>query len=266
MGRYDEAIAQYRKALTINPFFANSFTGIAAALMYENKHEEARAELQKAYTIARNDGEKRASLFCRAVTYVDEGNPALALKEVEQQQAVAKNINDAAAMAGDVVLMGNILLQNGKPEEALAKFNEGLGLIMKANLAKEVKENAVLINHYNAARAYVVKGDLATATTEAGKLREGAEAKKNQNQIRLAHEVAGAIALAKKDYSKAIEELKQANQQDPNVLYRLALAYQATGKTDEARTFCVLAARFNSLPVMNYAFVRRNAEKLLGTL
>ena len=266
MGRFDEAITQYRKALTINPFFANSFTGIAAALMYENKHEEARAELQKAFTIARNDGEKRASLFCRAVTYLDEGNSSLALKEVEQQQAVAMKINDAAAMAGDVILMGNILLQSGKAVEALAKFNEGLALITEANLAKEVKDNAALVNHYNAARAYVVKGDLATASTEAEKLRQGAEAKKNQNLIRLAHEVAGAIALARKEYTQAIEEFKQANQQDPNILYRLALAYQATSNTDEARKFCTQAARFNSLPVLNYAFVRRHAEKLLGTL
>ena len=266
MGRFDEAIAQYRKALSINPFFANSFTGIAAALMYENKHEEARAELQKAYTVARNDGEKRASLFCRAVAYVDEGNSSLALKELEQQKAVAMNINDAAAMGGDEVAMGNILLQTGKADEALAKYNEGLALITKANLAKEVKENATLISHYNAARAYVVKGDLATAKAEGEKLRAGATAKKNQNQIRLAHEVAGTIALAAKEYSKAIEELKQANQQDPNVLYHLALAYQATGNASEARKYCIGAARFNGLPALNIAFVRQKAEKLLATL
>src|SRR5690242_17882304 len=41
MGRFDEAITQYNKALSIEPTFLNSHFGIAAALTYEGKAAEA---------------------------------------------------------------------------------------------------------------------------------------------------------------------------------------------------------------------------------
>ena len=266
LGRFEESIAQYRKALGINSRFANSLAGIGAALMYQDKHAEARAELQKAYDIARNDGEKRAALFGLAVTYMDEGNADLARKEIEKQYAIAEKGKDAAAMAGDLAAMANILLHNGNAEEARSSFEKSVTLIKNSDLAKEVKENAALINHYNLARVAVVKEDLATAKAETEKLRQGVEAKKNKNQIRLVHELAGMIALARKEYSRAIEELRQANLQDPQNLYRLALAYQGSGRKDDARSFCTQAAKFNVLPALNYAFIRKKAETLLMTI
>ena len=65
------------------------------------------------------------------------------------------------------------------------------------------------------------------------------------------------IALAEKDYDKAISELGQASQQNPQNLFRLAQAYE--GKGDAAK-----AAAFNSLPQMNYAFIRTKAKKMAG--
>ncbi len=73
--------------------------------------------------------------------------------------------------------------------------------------------------------------------------------------------MAGRIALAQKDYADAIEQLKRANQQDPSNLYRLSLAYQAKGDATQAHEFARKAAEFNSLPQLNYAFVRVKAEK-----
>jgi tetratricopeptide (TPR) repeat protein len=266
MGRFDESITQYEKALAVDPRFANSFAGIAACLMYQNKHDEALAELQKAYDNARNDGEKRAALFSRGVVYQDEGKPEMALQEIEKEHAVAEKINDPAAMSADIALMANILLHDGKADEALAKFKTSHSLIQKSSLAKEVKENNELFHHYNVAKVYLRKGDIASAKSESEKFRRGSEAKKNWNQIRLAHELSGMIAFHQKEYGKAIDELKQANQQDPVILYHLALAYQGSGKADDAKKYATWAARYNVLPFMNYAYVRMKAEKLLGTL
>src|SRR5919109_39658 len=46
MGRFDEAIAQYRKALSVDPHFVASHFGISADLTYSGKPQEAAAELQ----------------------------------------------------------------------------------------------------------------------------------------------------------------------------------------------------------------------------
>jgi hypothetical protein len=74
------------------------------------------------------------------------------------------------------------------------------------------------------------------------------------------------IAFHEKDDARAIEELKAANQQDPNILYHLALAFQRSGKADEAKQYATWAAKNNVLPLMRYAYVRLKAEKLLAAL
>jgi tetratricopeptide (TPR) repeat protein len=70
------------------------------------------------------------------------------------------------------------------------------------------------------------------------------------------------IALSEKDYDKAIAELNQANQQNPQNLYRLSQAYQGKGDSAKAKEFGAKAAAFNSLPQLNYAFVRTKAQKM----
>ena len=72
----------------------------------------------------------------------------------------------------------------------------------------------------------------------------------------------GRIALAEKDYDKAIAELQQANQQDPRNLYRMGQAYQGKGDSTKAKELCTKAAEFNSLPQLNYAFIRLKAQKM----
>jgi len=69
------------------------------------------------------------------------------------------------------------------------------------------------------------------------------------------------IALAEKDYDKAVAEFQQANQQNPYDLYRLCQAYQGKGDAEKARESCAKAAGFNSLPQLNYAFIRAKAQK-----
>jgi tetratricopeptide (TPR) repeat protein len=74
--------------------------------------------------------------------------------------------------------------------------------------------------------------------------------------------LAGRIALAEKDYDKATAELQQANLQNPLNLYRLSQAYQAMGDGDKAHEYLIQAADFNSLPALNYAYIRVKAQKL----
>jgi tetratricopeptide (TPR) repeat protein len=154
----------------------------------------------------------------------------------------------------------------GRPDDALAAFEKAVNLIRTSDLAKEVKDNAELIHHYNLGRVALLKKDNARATKEAERFRAGAEAKNNKNQIRLAHELLGTIALAREEFVQAVRELRQANQQNPYNLYRLALAYQGTHAKDEARKYCKAAARFNVLPQLNYAFIRQKADRLLSAI
>jgi tetratricopeptide (TPR) repeat protein len=262
MGRFDESIAQYRKALEVNPQFAPSFLGIASNLMFQGKHDASRAEAKKLYDGARNDGEKRAAMFAVTATYAEEGKFDLALAELEKQYALGAGIGDAAAMAGDATFMGNVLLESGKPGEALTKFEQAVQVTEASQLSAEVKQNAKLLHRYNAARVAIATKDLATAKREGDAFLRESQARKNSFQIRLGHEVAGRIALEEKDYDGALAHLEQANQQDPYNLYRMGLAYKGKGDGTKAKEMFRSAANFNQLPTLNSAFVRAKTRKL----
>src|ERR687890_1549379 len=262
MGKYEDSIVQYRKALSIDPNFVNSHNGIAAALMYLGKPDEAAAELKAIDDHARSDGDRRTALF--GMTVVDAGGGKLdkALEEVDKQYALGEKINDVAAMTADLQLKGNILAEMGRYDEAKEQFDRLLKMTEDSAQSQEIKENARRFHHYNLVTVALGKKDLAAAKAEAEEFRKAAEASRNPNQLKQAHELAGMIALAEKNYDGAVAELQQANQQNPQNLYRLSQAYQGKGDGAKAKEFCSKAAGFNSLPQINYAFVRAKAQKL----
>jgi tetratricopeptide (TPR) repeat protein len=262
MGRFDESIAMYRKALATDPHFANSHFGIASNLMYQGKPEEGRAELWKLHQVARNDGERRTALFGAAVIYADEGKLDQALTELKKEYAVAEKIDDDAAMAADLVAMGDVALEAGKPDDARKFYVSSLEMQEKSDLSSEVKEDARLTHHYNLGRVALRAGDLAAAREHAKAFLNGATAKSNRGEIQQAHELTGATALQEKQYDQALEELRQGNQQDPYTLYRIALAYQGKGDQAKAADFFRQAANQHTLPTLNYAFVRVKAKKM----
>jgi tetratricopeptide (TPR) repeat protein len=264
MGRFDDSLTQYRKALSIDPHFAASRFGISADEMYLGKPEEATAELQKMVDNARNDGERRTAFFGMAVVAADSGKLEDALHAMDKEYAVAEKKKDVASMAADLQAKGNILVEMSNYDEATRQFDRSLQLVQASSLSQDIKDNAALLHHFNLAGIAVAKGDYAAARAHAAEFRKGAEAGKNPFQLRQNHELTGRIALGEKDNDMAIAELQQANLQDPRNLYRLSLAYEAKGDTTRAKEFVAKAAGFNSLPQLNYAFVRTKAQKMAG--
>ena len=182
---------------------------------------------------------------------------------MDKEYAVAEKKNDVASMAADLQAKGNILAEIPKYDEAKCAFERSLKFVEDSNLSQEIKDNAKLLHHFNLTALAIGKKDDAAAKAHAEEFRRGAEASKNPAQVKLAHELAGRIALAQKDYEKAIAELEQANLQDPRNLYRLGQAYEGKGDRAKAEEFYSKAAKFNSLPALNYAFIRTKAEKMV---
>ena len=260
MGRYDDSIAQYRKALEIQPNFVNAHQGIAMAQLYSNKPKDAAAELDAFTKKARTDAEQRTAMFARTIVYLDQGQTAKALAELDKQYALGEKTDDAPAMIGDCQLKGLILVETGKPDAARAEYDRALDVAEKSKLSDQVKNNVRRTHHYNMARVAVAKKDFAGAKKQADEFRTAAAATKNQAVIQNSHELDGIIAMAEKDWDKAIAELQQANPQNPEDLYRLGEAYRSKGDTAKAQEYFAKAANFNSLPNILYAFVRVKAK------
>ena len=164
---------------------------------------------------ARNDGELRTAFFGMAVVAADSGKLDKALQQMDKEFAVAEKKNDVAAMAADLQAKGNILAEMGKYDQATQQFERSLKYIEESSLSQEIKDNARLLHHFNLTAMAIGKKDYAAAKTHAEEYRQGAEASKNPAQVKLAHELAGRIALAQKDYDKAIAELRAGEPAGP---------------------------------------------------
>jgi tetratricopeptide (TPR) repeat protein len=261
MGRFDESITMYRKALATDSNFSNSRFGVASNLMFLGKHDEARKELTQLQERARNDGDRRLAFFATAVTYADQGSYDRAAEELQNEYGVAEKAGDNAAMSADVTAIGDVLLEAGKPDQARERYEQALRLQERSDLPAEVKANARLVHHYNLGRVALATHDVTGAKQHADTFLQGAMVKKNDAQIRLGHELLGAIALEEKQFARATAELNQGNQQDPYTLYRLGQAYQANGHAGKAAEYFRRAADQNTLPTLNLAFVRTKTRK-----
>lgn len=264
MGRYDDSIAQYNKALSINSHFPSSHFGIAGDLMYMGKPEPATAEMQKIVDQALNDGERRLAYFGMAVVASDNGQFGQAQQAMDKEYAIAEKNNDVVSMAADLQTKGNIYVATPNSSAAAQQFDRSLKILEDSSVSQEIKDNSKLLHEFNMAAIALDKKDYAAAKAHIETYRKGAEASKNSFQMKQAHELAGRLALGQKDYDAAITELGQANLQDPRNLYRLSQAYQAKGDSGKAKDYLKQTAAFNSLPALNYAFIRRKAQKMLA--
>ncbi len=261
MGRFDESIQMYEKALAIDKNFVASYVGIGNDQMFAGHGAQARATFARLTAVARNEGERRLALFWTAVSFVHEGATDQALAQAQKEYAIAEAAGDLVNLSGDLNFMGNILLEAGRADQALAKFKQGVEVIGRADAPVEVKQQTARNALFDEARVALAKKDLATAKARADSYARAVAEKKDPFEVRQQHELAGMIALDEKKYDVAVAELDQASQQDPRVLYLLAVALHGKGDVARARELAVKAADFNALGV-NYAYVRKHAREL----
>jgi lipopolysaccharide biosynthesis regulator YciM len=109
-------------------------------------------------------------------------------------------------------------------------------------------------------RVAVMQNDLPAARTKSAEYARQVALKKRPLEVRQQHELAGMIALAEKHGDAAVAEFKQANQQDPRILYMTSQALTAAGNANEAAKFAEIAEKFNGLS-FDYAYLRNKPEK-----
>jgi tetratricopeptide (TPR) repeat protein len=261
MGRFEESIKSYEKALSVDPNFVASYIGMGNNRVFLGRPEEARASYARLAAIARNDGERLQAHFWTAMSYVHEGATEKALAEIQKMAAIDQTGKDLVALSGTYNQMGNILLEAGRVDEAAARFRDQVATIDKAEVAAQVKEGTHRQQIFDEARVALARNDLATAKARGAAYATAVGVLKIPFEVRQGHELAGRVALAEKNYAAAVGELRQANQQDPRVVYLLAVALQGKGDAQAAKDAAVQAADWNALS-NTYGFVRGKARAI----
>ena len=195
-------------------------------------------------------------------SYVHEGATDKALDELRAGYTLAEAENDFGTLSGDLNLMGDVLREAGRLDEAMAKYNEAVTAINKAQVPDQVKD-ATRRNHlFEQARVAVAKKDLAAAKAKAAEYLTQVAMKKARsksvNNTRADHRP------CRKQPAMAAQEFSRANQQDPKILFLTAIAWREAGNAAKATSFATKAAKFNGL-AFNYGYVRKKAEKFASS-
>jgi tetratricopeptide (TPR) repeat protein len=222
--------------------------------------DKARSAFAKINEVARTTGERRMAHFWTAASYVYEGKTSKAIDEIKASSALAQKENDAAAQAADLNQIGDIQREAGQFDQALASYKQAVAVLEKSQVPEEVKAAARRNLLFEEGRVAVAKNDLPTAKTKSAEYARQVALKSRPMEVRQQHELAGMIALAEKRGDAAVSELKQANQQDPRILYMTAQALKLEGKSDEAAKAAKEAEHFNEL-AFDSAYIRSESRK-----
>nr|MBN2278155.1 tetratricopeptide repeat protein [candidate division Zixibacteria bacterium] len=263
MGEYGQSIETYYEALDIDPNFVPSHIGIATNLNYLGKHKSAREQLQELYDIARDDGQRRTALQAMVISYVDEGKMDQALLTMDQQYNLSERMNDITAMTNDLAIMSRILLEMNQSDRARVMIDSSHNLFVNSDLPDELKANSERNYLYFYARIAIKRGDFAEAGRIIQEFKTRVEEANNPYQTRQIHELAGMLALEQADYSTALTEFSQADQQSPYLFYLMGKACEGNGDMTEALDWYEKVAYFNDLNSLSYSFIRQAAIKKL---
>jgi tetratricopeptide (TPR) repeat protein len=265
MGRFEESIATYEQALRVDPNFVASYIGISNNRMFMGQMDGARTALAGLEEIARTDGERRQACTWAAVSYLHERDIERALAEVQRRYDIAGETDDRAAMSADLNMMGDILLSSRRAEEAAVKYEASVEIMNTSDATGDVKRATERNHAYDMARMALVRGDVAVASELAVSYRKAVSVHNIRFEVWQSHELGGRLALAQGDPKTALADLRQANQQNPQVLLLEARAHSQSGDKEAARATCEQVVDFNQLSV-NLAYVREQARDLLESL
>ena len=196
LGRFDQSLEAYNKALAIKPDYAEAYYNMAIALQERGMLEEAIEAYNKALAIKPD----------YAKAYYNMG---VALKEQGKLKEAIEACNKALAIKPDQAdaynNIGNVLKEQGKLEKAIEAYNKTLSIKPDYpeaynNMGNALEEQGKLeeaIEAYN--KALTIKPDYAEAYNNMGNVL------KEQGKLEEAIEAYSTALTIKPDYANAIE-------------------------------------------------------------
>ena len=274
LGRFDESIRSYEKALAIDKHFHSATIGIANDLILQGHPAAARLRFQTLYENVGTTEWKRAALSGLIRAFVSEGKFERAITEARRRRDIALREKNAVAAAADLNLIGTLILASGSADPKT-------GVYLKSRTADVRRANQVRATLHDAYRtldgaavpeparigtrlgllfteieAAVQENDLTAARRKADEHRALASKTGDPRALQDAATIRAMIAMADKRYEDALDDLQHANLSNARTLFRLMEVHEAMGNGAEARDVerKILALNDGSLEL---AMVRR---------
>ncbi len=258
MGRHEDAIEHFRKSVELNPKFYMSQRKIGTNLIFMGKYDEGREAFHKAMKMDSPQSAKVTDMNQIALSHLYEGNFEQAVAAFDESIKMAQEADLTARVAGIHSQKCYVHLESGHLAKAERSLAECKKTVIESELRQSFKDNFAKGALAQEALIAAKKGDFETAMAKADEHLAKIQADNNPNEMEDHHDLLGLIHFEKGDHVKAIEHLNQGDQEDPYILYHLAVSESKAGDKTKATELFKKVAEWNQNG-LGYALVRSKA-------
>lgn len=259
MGRHQEAIKHYQKAVELDPGFTASQRKVGVNLIYMGKYDRGRDAIRKAVDMETTPAGKVVSMGAIARSYIYEGNYQEAVVAVDKTVQMATDENLPRRAAYYHLVKGLICIEMESLDQAEKSLSECKELLNTANIVPYYKTLYTYFALWNEAMIAEKRHDFETALATVDQLKAKIKAVKDPKAMKEWYfPLAGFIYLGKGAYQEAIEHFSKADQENPWTLYYLAVADYKAGNEEKASELFKKVAHWNE-DSFAYSFVRSKA-------
>jgi tetratricopeptide (TPR) repeat protein len=260
-GKPSEALALYRNTLQTSPDSVPANVAAGSVLDLMGKGEEAREYFSKAIELADTPERKAGVQRAMAVSYAFEGNCGKAV-EYEQQVFNFYGGDRKFFQQGEIANeVARICLEAGDVEAAQKWYAIGHETGLKEPDIKPARQDLWNFRWEHAqARIAARRGDQAEAQKHVAAAKAILDKGTNPEQAPFVPYLQGYVAFYAGDYKTAVDQLSQANQNDPFIQCLMGQAYEKLGdKTKAMEYYRKASATSSHNPPAAYAvpFVRK---------
>jgi tetratricopeptide (TPR) repeat protein len=265
MGRFDDSIASYRKALEVDPGFSSSWEGIGNCQALRGRYPEAREAYARGAAAASDLWGKLRARYWRTVSYVHEGKTGEALASFDETRVFADENGAPGAAIWSRLDAAWLLIETDAVGAAAALLDAAAAQVASPALPPTTRPNfEVALQRLRVlALARIHEFDAARALAQ--KNRAAAEASRN---VAAQKWIAGVQAWTELEAGKpeaALELTARAMRDNAWTLYVEAVAKERKGEVASARKTYGELARWNQND-LGYALVRAKALSRAGAV
>jgi tetratricopeptide (TPR) repeat protein len=237
-GKFDEALALYRKTLETSPNSVPANIAAGSVLDLMGQGEEARKYIAKAIEVAYTPELRAVSQRMMALSYAFDGNWE---KSVEYEQQVfdyygsVKKLFEQGEIADEAA---RVCIDSGDLDSAYRWYQLGHDTGLKEPDIKPARVDLWGFRWEHAqARIAARRGNQAEAQKHVAVARAILNKGTNPEQAQFLPYLQGYVAFYGGDYRTALDELLKANQDDPFIECMIGQTYEKLGNKDKAIEF-----------------------------
>ena len=263
MGKYDESIAEFKKALEKDPTYTNSLAGIGNSYIFKGNYESARKYYQDYFEKTADIGGKLYALSLKAISFMHEGKINEAIRTLDDRSALAEKENQIPESIYSVADQRFIYTETGNPAEGMKYYDKANGLIEKAKVTEAEKENLIRLSTGWHIYNLIALGEIDQASTELEKYKKKYESLKQPVDEKEVNFYMGYSELKRGNYENAIRYYSKTDTiQAPFNWYCIAVAYNKKGDKKNASKYFEKIASLN-VNSLGLAIFRKRAIEAL---